>query len=149
MTTIEAFREQLAAVDPPDSGGDPTMKLKNLTATAALAAALLGVCVTAPAASANTDNCTEQFWMMGLRSAERTICDGPLNPDGSWMRTRSFDAPAFTADGYSVCYSAVYCTFTMPREVAAIDQIETYRVTADTVLPDEPGYLGLAPTGVA
>jgi hypothetical protein len=37
----------------------------------------------------------------------------------------------------------------MPREVAAIDQLETYRVTADTVLPDEPGYLGLAPTGAA
>ena len=149
MTTIEAFREHLAAVDPRIVEVTPPMKLKNLTATAALAAALLGACITAPAASANTDNCTEQFWMMGLRAAERTICDGPLNPDGSWMRTRSFAAPAFTADGYSVCYSAVYCTFTMPREVAAIDQIETYRVTADTVLADEPGYLGLAPTGVA
>jgi len=125
------------------------MKRKNVTAAAALAGALLGAGVTAPAASANSDNCTEQFWMMGLRAAERTVCDGPLNPDGSWIRTRSFAAPAFTADGYSVCYSPVYCTFTMPREVAAIDQIETYRVTADTVLADEPGYLGLAPTGVA
>jgi hypothetical protein len=45
------------------------MKLKNLTAAAALTAALLGACITAPAASANTDNCTEQFWMMGLRGA--------------------------------------------------------------------------------
>ena len=125
------------------------MKRKNVTAAASHAAALLGAGVIAPAASANSDNCTEQFWMMGLRAAERTVCDGPLNPDGSWMRTRSFAAPAFTADGYSVCYSPVYCTFTMPREVAAIDQIETYRVTADTVLADEPGYLGLAPTGVA
>jgi len=126
------------------------MKLKNLTAGAALAAALLTASATAaPTASANTDNCTSQFWMMGLRGGQRTICDGPLNPDGSWMRTRSFDAPAFTADGYSVCYSAAYCTFTMPKQVAAIDQLETYRVTPETVLPDEPGYLGVAPTGVA
>ena len=120
------------------------------SATAALGAALLAAGVTAPAASANTDNCTEQFWMMGLRAAQRTICDGPLNPDGSWLRGRSFNAPAFTADGYSVCYSAVYCTFTMPKQVAAIDTAETYRVTPDTVLPDEPGYLGVTPAaGVA
>lgn len=131
------------------------MKLENVTATAALAAALLGAGVTAPAASANTDNCTDQFGMMGLRAAERTVCDGPLNPDGSWMRTRSFAEPGRSPRPHSqrtansVCYPPVYCTFAMPREVAAIDQIETYRVTADTVLADEPGYLGPAPTGVA
>jgi hypothetical protein len=126
------------------------MQLKNLTAGAALAAALLAAGVTAPAASANTDNCTEQFWMMGLRAAERTICDGPQAADGSWMRTRTFTAPAFTADGYSVCYGYGFCTFTMPKEVAAIDTTETYRVTPDTVLPDEPGYLGVTPAaGIA
>ena len=120
------------------------------SATAALAAALLAAGVTAPAASANTDNCTEQFWMMGLRAAERTICDGPQAADGSWMRTRSFTAPAFTADGYSVCYGYGFCTFTMPKEVAAIDTAETYRVTPETVLPDEPGYLGVTPAaGIA
>ena len=120
------------------------------SATAALVAALLAAGVTAPVASALPPNCVQQFWMIGLRKGQRTICDGPLNPDGSWLRGRSFNAPAFTADGYSVCYSAVYCTFTMPKQVAAIDKLETYRVTPDTVLPDEPGYLGVAPAaGVA
>ncbi len=127
------------------------MKLKTLTAGAALAAALLGAGITAPAATAAPmpPNCTDQFWMMGLRAATRTICDGPQAADGSWIRGRAFTAPAFTADGYSVCYGYGFCTFTMPKEVAAIDQLETYRVTPDTVLPDEPGYLGSAPAGLA
>jgi len=84
-----------------------------------------------------------------LRKGQRTICDGPMAPDGSWLRGRSFNAPAFTADGYSVCYGYGFCTFTMPKQVAAIDQLETYRVTPDTVLGDEPGYLGVTPTAVA
>ena len=91
-------------------------------------------------------NCTQQFWMIGLRKGQRTICDGPQAADGSWLRGRSFNAPAFTADGYSVCYGYGFCTFTMPKQVAAIDQLETYRVTADTVLADEPSYLGVGAT---
>ena len=125
------------------------MKLKNVTATAALAASLLGAGITAPVASALPPNCVQQFWMIGLRGGQRTICDGPVQADGSWLRGRSFNAPAFVADGYSVCYGYGFCTFTMPKQVAAIDQLETYRVTPDTVLGDEPGYLGVTPTAVA
>lgn len=105
-------------------------------------AVALGLGLTAPVASADTPGCTSQFWMMGLRAATRTICDGPLAPNGSWTRTRSFTAPAFVADGTSVCYGYGFCTFTMPRQVAAIDVLDRYPVTADTVLPDEPPYLG-------
>ena len=123
---------------------------RSIKAGAAVVAALLGAGVTAPVASALPPNCTQQFWMIGLRKGQRTICDGPQAADGSWLRGRSFNAPAFIADGYSVCYGYGFCTFTAPKQVAAIDQLETYRVTPDTVLPDEPGYIGIVPAaGIA
>lgn len=112
-------------------------------ATAALAALMWLAGCGAPSAGADAPSCTSQFWMVGLKSTTRTICDGPLAADGSWMRSRAFTAPAFTADGYSVCYSAAFCTFTLPREVAAYNVSDTYRVTPETVLPDEPPYLGI------
>ena len=118
--------------------------MKGFAILGTILAALFAGLVWAVDAKADTPTCVEQFWMVGLRATTRTICDGPLNPDGTWMRTRAFTAPAFIADGYSVCYSAVFCTFTAPREVAAYKDSDTYPVTATTVLPDEPTYLGAA-----
>ena len=97
----------------------------------------------APSAGADAPSCTTQFWMIGLRGTHRTLCDGPLAADGSWMRSRAFTAPSFIADGISVCYSSSYCTFSLPHRVPAYDVRDTYRVTPETVLPDEPGYLGV------
>lgn len=96
----------------------------------------------APSAGADAPGCVSEFWMVGLKPTTRTICDGPLAADGSWTRTRAFTAPAFTADGYSVCYGYGFCTFTLPRQVAAYDVRDTYPVTPETVLPSEPGYIG-------
>lgn len=114
---------------------------------AAIAAALLAGGVTPVAAADIPANCVQQFWMVGLRAAQRTICDGPMAGDGSWERGRGFYAPAFVADGISVCYSSSYCTFSLPRTVPVLDTREYYRVTPATVLSDEPGYIGLSANG--
>jgi amino acid permease len=104
--------------------------------------------VVAPPAAAESDTppgCVSQFWMVGLRATTRIICDGPLNPDGGWMRARAFYAPAYISDGYSSCYGSGYwsnCVYTAPREVAEYDVRDYYPVTPTTVLPDEPGYIG-------
>lgn len=105
-------------------------------------AVAVGLGLTAPVASATPENCVEQFWRYGLRSATRIICDSPITADGSWTRGRGFFAPAYTTDGYSVCYSEVFCTYTPPRVVAELDVRDYYRVTPETVLPDEPGHVG-------
>jgi len=115
---------------------------------AAIAATLLAGGVTPVATADIPANCVQQFWMVGLRAAKRTICDGPMAPDGSWQRGRGFYAPAFVADGYSVCYSRSYCTFSPPRTVPVLDTREYYTVTPATVLSDEPGYVGVAPVAV-
>ncbi len=109
---------------------------------ATLAAVLIAAGLNAPIASATPENCVEQFWRYGLRSATRIICDSPVTADGSWTRGRAFTAPGYVADGFSVCYSEAFCTFTPAREVAALDVRDYYRVTPETVLPDEPGYVG-------
>ncbi len=83
--------------------------------------------------------------MLGLRATTRTICDGPLEADGGWMRTRTFYAPAYVTNSYSSCYGAglfLNCTSTPSREVEEFTRSEVYPVTPATVLPDEPGYVG-------
>lgn len=106
--------------------------------------------VSPAAASADVPaNCVQQFWMVGLRAATRSICDSPVRADGSWIRGRSFYAPSFVASGSSICYGYGYCTFTMPHVVAEMDVRDTYIVTPDTVLPDEPPHLGEAVQALA
>jgi hypothetical protein len=104
--------------------------------------------VVAPPAAADSDTepgCVSQFWMVGLRATTRIICDGPLNPDGGWMRARAFYAPAYVTDSFTSCYGAgsfVNCLTTPSREVPEYDERDYYPVTPTTVLPDEPGYVG-------
>lgn len=112
-------------------------------AAIAVLAVAAGCAAPSAVAAPAPPGCVEQFWMIGLRATTRTICDSALAADGSWMRARSFTAPAFVADGISVCYSNSYCTFSLPRQVAAYDVRDTYRVTPETVLADEPGYVGI------
>jgi hypothetical protein len=98
-----------------------------------------------PTARADDLGCESQFWMLGLRGTTRTICDGPIQADGTWMRSRTFYAPAYISAGFSSCYGGLYysnCTYTPPIEVAELDKREVYPVTAATVLPDEPGHIG-------
>ncbi len=90
-------------------------------------------------------NCQQQPWGF-LGHKVRSICDGPIQPDGSWMRRRIVGIPGHYEYPSSSCsggsYSS-YCTFYPGGWVDEVDSDdETYPVTPDTVLPDEPGHLG-------
>lgn len=121
-----------------------------MNAATRVAGALLVCATTAgiftPTAHADYNpGCTSQFWMVGLRATTRTICDGPIQADGTWMRTRTFYAPAHTAAGWSSCYGGLYysnCFYTPPRQVPEFTETATYPVTATTVLADEPNHIG-------
>jgi hypothetical protein len=87
---------------------------------------------------------TDPFGPMG--SQRRTLCDGPVLPDGSWSRERTIWAPAWyhpgnCLGGSSPSSSRTNCSpgYPIPEQVFSD---ETYPVRPDTVLPDEPGHLG-------
>lgn len=111
---------------------------KKATLAAALAVAALAV---APAAHADPPppNCAQQLWWRGeaFRFVQRTICDGPIQADGSWIRARNFYGAPFYVP---VTCSRYSCTggYWRPEYDSGI---EKYPVTPDTVLPDEPGHL--------
>lgn len=113
--------------------------LKTLT-VAALAGAAIFTATPAEAASSG-EGCVSDFWMWkGLRSAERLICDGERQADGSWMRVRGFFDDAYTTNGYSSC-SRYSCTYSPPQYVPELKVIDQYVVTDATVLGDEPGWI--------
>lgn len=105
---------------------------------------------TAPAAHADAGypNCQTDVvhrGLLGLQAQQRTICDSPVRPDGSWQRARVFWIPAHHVSAQSNCYSGSYsshCTFTDAYDVddTVVDQ-NSYVVFPDNVLPDEPGHL--------
>lgn len=101
---------------------------------------ILGMAVGVQVARADYENCVHQPWYRGeiLRWTQRYLCDGPIYADGSWLRARNFYSPEyyvpFTCSRYS-CYGGYW--------VGEYDSgIETYVVTPDTILPDEPGHIG-------
>ena len=117
--------------------------LKTLTAAALAGAAIATATATATPAQAAAvgEGCVSDFWMWnGLRSAERLICDGERQADGSWMRVRGFFDDAFTPNGHSSC-SRYSCTYYPPRYVPQLKVIDRYVVTDATVLGDEPGWI--------
>jgi hypothetical protein len=89
-------------------------------------------------------NCSVAPWGF-LGSKTRLICDGPIRPDGSWMRTRIIGIPAHYANPSSSCSGGQYysnCTYYPGGYVPEQDSDnETYPVRRDTVLPDEPGHM--------
>jgi hypothetical protein len=107
--------------------------IKAVIAAAAAAAFGLAGLVTAPTAAAG-DGCIEQPWMYELRMTTRIICDSARYPDGSWDRRRGFFADSFIKTTCSR-YSCI------TRTVPELNVVEEYRVTPDTVLPDEPDWI--------
>ena len=84
--------------------------------------------------------CQDDLWWT-LQATRRLICDGTLQTNGSWMRLRVMYTPAHQVP--VTCYGRYYVTcsggyFVDYNEAAN----ETYIVTPETKLPDEPGYLG-------
>ncbi|AGT12046.1 hypothetical protein SEA_TELAVIV_72 [Mycobacterium phage TelAviv] len=109
--------------------------------------ALIGAAIVlagVPKANATPPNCQQQLWWRGeaMRFVTRTLCDGPIQADGSWNRARNFYGDAFYVPVSCYRWS---CTGGYWRPVFDTG-IETYRVTPETVLPDEPGHIG--PAGV-
>jgi hypothetical protein len=83
--------------------------------------------------------CQTVLWGF-LGSERRTLCDGPIRPDGSWTRERAVWTPAHYVPVTCSGYYYISCSggYAVSQ---SIDSDETYPVTPDTVLPDEPGHL--------
>lgn len=116
--------------------------LASLAAGAAIAASLIaggGQAQADPIVACKTDG-----WGF-LFSQRRELCDGPLRPDGSWLRRRIIYVPAHqvstTCNTYGTRWSSsTTCSgggWQPYREISN----ETYPVTPETVLADEPGNL--------
>jgi hypothetical protein len=121
-------------------------RLFTLVAATLLGAGIAAATIGAAPAKANPipPNCVSQPWgFLGLKTRE--ICDGPIQPDGSWMRHRMIGIPGHYEYPSSSCSSGEYsshCTFYPGGWVD--DQVsddETYPVRSETVLPDEPGHM--------
>ena len=99
---------------------------------------MLAALFSAPSASAEP-HCIQEFWLYGGlfgRGTTRTICDGPIQPDGSWRRARNF----YDSERYIPAYCSRYsCRGGYWLNV--FDKTDIYWVTPDTVLPDEPGHI--------
>lgn len=119
-------------------GGNIKAIISTLTAATGM------VLVPAAHATPIPPNCESRPWGL-FGSQTRQICDGPIQGDGSWMRERIIGVPAHYVNASSSCSSSTYssnCTFYPAGWVDdRISADETYPVTVDTVLPDEPGHL--------
>lgn len=110
-----------------------------LAVSVALGAGIAAPVLAAPPAHAVPvgEGCVSDFWMWrGIRSAERMICDGERAADGSWERRRGFFDPE-----YYVPFSCSRYSCSGGYWVPELEVIDVYRVTDDTVLPDEPGWI--------
>jgi hypothetical protein len=117
--------------------------IRNLLISGVLAAAAISL---APSANASPipQGCEAIPWGF-LGTQTRQICDGPIQADGSWLRHRMIGVPAHYRNPSSSCSGGAYysnCTYYPGGWVGdQISEDQTYPVTADTVLPDEPGHL--------
>lgn len=98
----------------------------------------------APARADVIQQCKTDAWGF-LGGQRRELCDGPLHPDGSWMRQRIIYVPAHQVNRSCSTFGNAYSAFTncsggyfQPLTVVTQD---VYPVTPGTVLPDEPGHL--------
>ncbi|AOZ61278.1 hypothetical protein SEA_DARTHPHADER_38 [Mycobacterium phage DarthPhader] len=114
--------------------------------TSTIAALMVAATLAAPTANADEDydkGCAFDPWGF-LGSQDRTICDGPRRPDGSWQRGRLISVPSHVNPARSTCSGtySVTCTF---REKEYVDMriIEKvfYDLTDDNIPPGEPGWL--------
>lgn len=118
---------------------------------AAAAGVLLGTGAGWLAAPAHADpgypQCQTVPWGF-LGGQNRTICDGPVRADGSWTRGRIIWVRAHYVpmSGSTSCFGTSYISCNTStwggyyQPYLETDN-ESYPVTADTVLPDEPGHL--------
>lgn len=119
-------------------------KLGIIAVTAALTMALISG---APPTLADDDPFTgcESVPIFGLSPSIRKICDGPIHPDGTWLRSRNFIHPTFIR---STCGGISYADGQCPpwnnqrdSVPASMGAWEFFYITVDTVPPGEPGHL--------
>lgn len=120
-------------------------KLRRLLALTAYGAILAGAGL-GYATDAHADavsGCQDDFWFT-FGSTRRVLCDGVTRPDGSWLRAREFYTPAHQVPMRTSCYGTYYVSCTTSGgywQERLSKGVETYIVTPDTVLPDEPGHI--------
>jgi hypothetical protein len=100
-----------------------------------------------PSPALGNANCKTEGWGF-LGSQRRTLCDGPIQGDGSWSRERTFWVPAHEVSSLCTSYGGSSSTFMrystcsggyfVPQHVVSS---EIYPVRPDSVLSDEPGHL--------
>lgn len=125
-------------------------KLKEIGFTLLIVASMVGslFCINQLATANASPGCDQVLWGF-LGSQRRTICDGPLRPDGSWQRARVVWTPAHQVP-FSCYYSRYSSTCSGGYFVPETkNSEEVYVVFPDNVLQDEPGYLGNALASVA
>ena len=117
-----------------------------LAALAAIAVLLaVGLAYAAGSAKADSPGCVTDRGIWLFHGTARTLCDGPVLPDGSWHRWREFWTPAHQVPmscytSGSRYYATTNCTGGYWQERTS-NGVEDYPVFPDTVLPDEPGHI--------
>jgi hypothetical protein len=101
-----------------------------------LAPAIAGAALITAAPAYAEYICMTDRAFYGLRRVDRTICDGPIQPDGSWERGRSFNAPA----DYNVWYTPSFGFEGAP--IPELDKREIYQVFPNAIPFGEPSHLG-------
>lgn len=125
-------------------------RIRLLLALVALGTPLGAATTAAPHANAEPlpANCANDPWgFLGL-TQRRLICDGAIQPDGSWMRHRITGTPAHYQPSTTSCSGGRYYTNCSSYPGGWVDtQVtddEVYPVTPDSVPGGEPGHLPFA-----
>lgn len=127
-----------------------SLRMRGMTAALAAASALaMAGFLAAPASAAPPPPGCARIPILGLNPQIMKICDEPMNPDGSWVRGRQFTQPQFVGSTCDPAYEyrnsngTWLCpSWAADRTAAWEGPVDTYVLTADTVPPGEPGYIG-------
>src|ERR1700712_2965346 len=112
----------------------PAPRLRNLLAATVIAAAAMMFCSSPASADPPPPGCVRDP-IFGLNPQIRKICDGPINPDGSWQRARQFTHPEFvhsTCGNYAYhTHAGFFCPDWAPKDTVPAWQgpIDMYTVT--------------------
>ena len=123
-------------------------KLKEIGFTLVIVASMVGslFCINQIAtARATPAGCQDDFWFVLLQSTRRLICDGPMQPDGSWNRMRVRYTPRHYVPITTNCYRyscTSYGGYWVDYSEAENIIYPVNPNAENKPLPDEPGYLG-------
>lgn len=105
------------------------------------AVAAVATIVWTPAANADVQPGCESVPWGFLGSQTRSICDGPMMADGSWMRYRMVWVPAHQVPVRTSCSSYSCTTSGGYWQNEQVFEKVKYPVRPETVVAGEPGWL--------